>query len=180
MKFTETKLKGAFVVELTKLTDERGFFARSWCKQEMEAHGLKTNIVQINTSLSLKKGTLRGMHYQKHPYEETKLVRCTRGAIFDVIVDLRKDSPTFKQWFGIELNENNHTMLYIPEKFAHGFITLTDNCEITYLNTQFYHREVSMELRYNEPEFNIIWPLPVSLISEKDKNAPDFNIELLP
>lgn len=180
MIFTETKLKGAFVIEITKLFDERGFFGRSWCKNEMEANGLNTNIVQVNTSLSIKKGTLRGMHYQKHPYEETKLVRCTKGAIYDVIIDLRPNSPTFKEWIGIELNEGNHKMLYIPEKFAHGFITLRDNSEITYFNTQFYHPESSMELRYNDPVFNIEWPLDVASISFKDENAPDYNEDLLP
>jgi dTDP-4-dehydrorhamnose 3,5-epimerase len=180
MIFTETKLKGAFVIEITKLIDERGFFGRSWCKNEMEANGLKTNIVQVNTSLSIKKGTLRGMHYQKHPHEETKLVRCTRGAIYDVIIDLRQDSASYKEWFGVELNEDNHKMLYVPEKFAHGFITLKDNSEITYFNTQFYSLEASVELRYNDPQFNIKWPLDANVISIKDKNASDFNESMLP
>lgn len=180
MIFTETKLKGAYTIEIEKLVDERGFFGRSWCKNEMEAHGLKTNIVQVNTSLSLKKGTLRGMHYQKRPYEETKLVRCTKGAIYDVIIDLRPDSETYLKWVGIELNENNHRMLYIPERFAHGFITLKNNSEITYFNTQFYHPESSKELRYNDPVFNIYWPSDIKVISLKDNNAPDFNDSMLP
>lgn len=180
MIFSETKLKGAFVIEIAKIKDERGFFGRSWCKNEMEGHGLNTNIVQVNTSLSLKKGTVRGMHYQKHPHEETKLVRCTKGAIYDVMIDLRPDSATYMEWFGIELNENNHKMLYIPEKFAHGFITLKSNSEITYFNTQFYYPEASTELRYNDPQFNIEWPLEAKVISYKDKNAPDFDESMLP
>lgn len=180
MIFTETKLKGAFVIEIKKLEDERGFFGRSWCKKEMEEHGLNANVVQVNTSLSYKKGTVRGLHYQKHPYEETKLVRCTKGAIFDVIVDLRPDSPTYKEWFGIELNENNHKMLYVPEKFAQGFITLEDNSEMTYFTTQFFAPDAAIGLRYNDPQFNIAWPIEPKIVSEKDKEAPDFNESMVP
>ncbi len=180
MIFKETKLKGAFVIEMEKLQDERGFFGRSWCKEEFEANGLNANIVQVNTSLSYKKGTLRGLHYQKNPYEETKLIRCTKGAIFDVIIDLRPNSPTFKNWFGIELNESNHKMLYVPEKFAQGFITLEDNSEITYFATQFYESGYDCGLRYNDPQFNIKWPLSATVISPKDKNAQDFNKSMIP
>ena len=132
MKFTETNLKGAFIIEVNKLEDARGFFGRLWCHDEMKNHNLKTNIIQANVSFNKYKGTLRGMHFQCHPYQETKLVRCTKGAVYDVIIDLRPDSQTFKKWFGVELNENNFKMIYVPENFAHGFITLIDNSEVYY------------------------------------------------
>ncbi len=180
MIFTETKLKGAYIVEIKQLSDERGFFGRSWCKREMEEHGLNGNVVQANTSLSKYKGTMRGMHYQKHPYEETKFLRCTKGAVYDVIVDLRKDSPTFLQWIGMELTEDNYKMIYVPEKFAHGFVTLTDNSEVTYLVTQFYTPGAEAGLRYNDEKLNIQWPVPVTVVSEKDKIHPDFDVSLLP
>ena len=180
MKFNETELKGAFVLEINQLTDERGFFGRSWCKREMEEHGLNGNVVQANTSFSKTKGTLRGMHYQKHPHEETKLIRCTKGAIYDVIVDLRKDSPTYLKWFGIELSENNYKMLYVPEKFAHGFITLTDDAEVTYLVTEYYTPGAEAGLRFNDPKLKIDWPLDVTVISEKDRQHPDFDESVLP
>ncbi|MEL7585542.1 MAG: dTDP-4-dehydrorhamnose 3,5-epimerase [Prolixibacteraceae bacterium] len=180
MIFEETKLKGAFIIKIKQLTDERGFFGRSWCKKEMEEHGLNGNVVQSNTSLSATKGTLRGMHYQKHPYQETKLIRCTKGAIYDVIVDLRKDSPTFLQWIGVELTADNYTMLYVPENFAHGFITLTDNSEVTYLVTAYYTPGAEAGLRYNDPRLAINWPAEVTSISEKDSNHPDFEDSLLP
>ncbi|KOH46940.1 dTDP-4-dehydrorhamnose 3,5-epimerase [Sunxiuqinia dokdonensis] len=180
MKFNETELKGAFVLEINQLTDERGFFGRSWCKREMEEHGLNGNVVQANTSFSKTKGTLRGMHYQKHPHEETKLIRCTKGAIYDVIVDLRKDSPTYLKWFGIELSENNYKMLYVPEKFAHGFISLTDDAEVTYLVTEYYTPGAEAGLRFNDPKLKIDWPLDVTVISEKDRQHPDFDESVLP
>src|SRR5690554_1269228 len=174
MIFTETSLKGAFILEIKKLEDERGFFGRSWCKKEMEDHGLNGNVVQANTSLSMKKGTFRGFHFQKHPYEETKLIRCTRGAIYDIIIDLRKESPTFMQWFGAELTEDNYTMVYIPENFAHGFLTLTDNAEVYYLVTYLYTPNAEGGIRYDDPALNINWPIPVTVVSEKDKSHPDF------
>jgi len=174
MKFTETELKGAYVIEIEKLTDERGFFARSWCRKEFEAHGLKSGVVQANVSYNIKKGTLRGMHYQITPYEETKLVRCTRGAIYDVIIDLRPDSVTYKKWFGIELTENNYKMLFVPEKFGHGFQALKDDTEVTYQVSQLYTPGAERGIRANDPVFNIDWPLEVKVISEKDKNWPDF------
>jgi dTDP-4-dehydrorhamnose 3,5-epimerase len=180
MIFTETKLKGAFIAEIKQLKDERGFFGRSWCRKEMEEHGLNGNVVQANTSLTLKKGTIRGMHYQKHPYEETKFMRCTKGAIYDVIIDLRKDSPTFMQWLGVELTEDNYKMLYVPEKFAHGFMTLKDHSEVTYLVTQFYTPGAEAGIRYNDPGFNIQWPVPVEVVSEKDLSHPDFDLSILP
>ncbi len=175
MIFTETKLKGAYVLEIKKLTDDRGFFGRSWCKSEMEEHGLNGNVVQANTSLSKKKGTIRGMHYQKHPHEETKLIRCTRGAVYDVIIDLREDSPTYMQWVGVELTEDNYKMVYVPENFAHGFLTLTDNAEVYYLVTNYYTPNAESGIRYNDPAFNIQWPSSVNIVSDKDKSHPDFN-----
>jgi len=180
MIFEETKLKGAFVIQIKQLSDDRGFFGRSWCKKEMEEHGLNGNVVQANTSLSKYKGTLRGMHYQKHPFEETKLIRCTKGAVYDVIIDLRKDSATYRQWFGIELTEDNYTMLYVPEKFAHGFVTLKDLAEVTYLVTEYYTPGAEAGLRYNDPAFGIAWPEEVRFMSGKDNSHPDFNESLLP
>ncbi len=176
MKFTETKLKGAFIIEVEKLEDERGFFGRSWCANEMKAHGLNTNICQANFSVNKAKATLRGMHYQVAPYQETKMVRCTRGSIYDVIIDLRTDSPTFKKWIAVELTQDNYKMIYIPEDFAHGFITLVDNTEITYLMTEFYMPRASATIRWNDPMFNVKWPLEPAYISGKDKSQPDFKI----
>lgn len=179
MIFTEIKLPGAFIIEIIQLSDERGFFGRSWCKREMEEHGLNGNVVQANTSLSKLKGTVRGFHYQMPPYEETKLIRCTRGAIYDVIIDLRKESPTFMQSFGIELTDKNYKMLYVPERFGHAFVTLKDDTEVTYLVTQFYTPGAEGGIRFDDPLFNIQWPVPVKVVSEKDKNHPDFNIDFI-
>jgi dTDP-4-dehydrorhamnose 3,5-epimerase len=174
VKFTETKLKGAFVVEIEKLSDARGFFARSWCRKEFEAHGLTSGIVQANVSYNHKKGTLRGMHYQIAPYQESKLIRCTRGAIYDVIIDLRSDAPTYKQWTGVELTADNYTMLFVPEDFAHGFQTLTDETEITYQVSQFYTPGSEKGIRFDDPAFDIEWPLEVTKISDKDRTWTDF------
>lgn len=176
MIFIETKLKGAFIIEIEKLEDERGFFGRSWCKNEMKEHGINVNILQANISFNKWKGTLRGMHYQVAPHQEAKLVRCSRGNIYDVIIDLRKDSPTFKQWIGVELTQDNYKMLYVPEDFAHGFITLEDNCEISYLMSEFYVPGAGATIRWNDPLFQIEWPSEPVVISEKDKNQPDFKI----
>lgn len=174
MKFTETKLKGAFIVEIEKLTDDRGFFARAWCRKEFEAHGLTSAVVQANVSFNRKRGTLRGMHYQIAPFQESKLIRCTRGAIYDVIIDLRPESPTYKKWIGVELTADNYTLFFVPEDFAHGFITLMDDTEITYQVSQFYTPGSEKGIRFNDPTFNIQWPLEVSVISDKDSNWPDF------
>jgi len=178
MIFKETKLKGAFVVEIEKLEDGRGFFARSWCETEFAEHGLNPRLVQCNISFNERQGTLRGIHYQAVPYEEAKLVRCTRGAIFDVIIDLRLDSPTLAQWIGIELTAENHRMLYIPEGFAHGFQTLKDNTELTYHVSRFYMPKAEQGVRYNDPAFGIKWPMEVRVISEKDKAWSDYVTDL--
>ena len=170
MTFTETKLKGAFIIDLEPIQDERGFFARTWCKKEFEAHGLNPNLVQCNTSFNKKKGTLRGMHYQTTPYEEAKLVRCTMGAVYDVIIDLRQESKTYMQWFAFELTAENRKMLYVPEGLAHGFQTLEDNSEVFYQMTEFYHPEHARGIRCDDPLFAIEWPLPIEVISRKDNN----------
>ena len=174
MLFTETKLKGAFIIEIEKLEDERGFFGRSWCVSEMNGHGINVNIKQANVSFNKTKGTLRGMHYQKSPWQEAKLIRCSSGSIFDVIIDLRKNSPTYKEWIGAELSQDNYKMLYVPKDFAHGFITLEDNCEVSYLMSEFYVPGAGVTIRWNDPLFNIQWPLEPINISDKDKAQPDF------
>ena len=174
MLFRETKLKGAYLLNLELIEDQRGFFSRLWCKKELEAMNLNADVVQSNISYNKKKGTLRGLHFQKAPYEETKYVRCTKGSIYDVVVDLRPDSPTFKQWFGVELSEENATMLYVPKGFAHGYLALEDHTEVTYFVTQFYNSEAESGVRHNDPAFNIKWPIAITEISEKDKNRPDF------
>lgn len=179
MIFTPTKLQGAYILEVKKIEDERGFFGRSWCKRELEDHGLNANVVQANVSYNKVKGTLRGMHFQKAPHQETKLVRCTRGAIYDVIIDLRPNSPTYKQWIGVELTENNYRMLFVPEDFAHGFITLEDNTEVTYQVTQYYTPGAEGGIRWNDPAFNIEWPIPPVVVSGKDQVHPDFEDTLL-
>lgn len=174
MLFHETELKGAFIIEVKKLEDERGFFGRSFCMKEFEEHGLNPAVVQANVSYNKKKATLRGMHYQVSPYEETKLVRCVRGAIYDVIIDLRKDSETYRKWIGVELTEGSYRMLFVPEGFAHGFITLKDETEVIYQVSQFYTPGSEKGLRWNDPAFQIEWPLTPEIISEKDKSHPDY------
>ena len=174
MIFTETKLKGAFLIEPERLEDERGFFARSWCQREFEAHGLNPRLVQCSISFSKQKGTLRGMHYQLSPAEEPKLVRCTNGSIYDAIIDLRPESPTFKQYFGLTLTADNHKMLYVPESFAHGFLTLEDNSEVFYQMSEFYSAEHARGVRWNDPAFGIEWPLAPSTMSDRDRNCLDF------
>lgn len=174
MKFTQTKLSGAYIIQLEKREDSRGFFARTFCANEMTDHGLESKIVQTNMSRTMKKGTVRGMHFQTAPHQETKLVRCTRGSIYDVIIDIRPDSPTYKQWIGVELSAQNHTMLFVPRDFAHGFITLEDDCEVMYEVSEFYSPGFEGGIRYNDPAINIAWPIPVSDVSEKDAAHPDF------
>jgi len=172
MVFTETKLKGLFIIEPELVKDERGFFARTWCGREFEAHGLNIRLVQCNISFNHKKGTLRGMHYQVEPHAEAKLVRCTRGAIYDVALDLRPDSPTFRQWLSVELTAENRLQLYIPEGLAHGFQTLEDNTEVFYQMSEFHHPESARGVRWNDPAFGIFWALPVTIVSEKDMAYP--------
>jgi dTDP-4-dehydrorhamnose 3,5-epimerase len=174
MIFTETKLPGVFIIEIEKREDERGFFARAWCKKEFEAHGLNLDWVQANLAFSKRRGTLRGLHYQIAPYEEAKLMRCIRGAIYDVIIDLRPESPTYKRWLGVELTADNHKMLYVPEGFAHGYQTLMDNTETFYQASQFYSPESERGLRYDDPAFAIEWPIDVQVISDKDKSWSDY------
>lgn len=179
MHFRETPLKGAFLIEIAKIGDERGFFGRSWCKKEMQQAGLETDIAQINTSFSRTKGTLRGLHFQVAPHQEGKLIRCTRGAVYDVIVDLRPESATFCQWFGAELTADNHVALYSPKGFAQGFMTLTDDAEITYFASDFYAPGKDRGVRWNDPRLGIRWPGEPVVISDKDKNWPDVTAEVL-
>ena len=174
MIFKETKLKGAYVIEINPIEDERGFFARSFCAKEFKEHGLNQNIAQCNISYNGKKGTLRGMHYQAAPHEEAKLVRCTMGAIYDVIIDLRPDSSTFKKWIGVELTKENRRMLYVPEGFAHGFQTLEDHTEVLYQMSEFHHPEWARGVRWNDPTFGIFWPVNVEIISIGDQQYLDF------
>jgi len=169
MIFTETKLPGAYVIDMECKKDERGFFARAFCQQEFEAHGLKPVIAQANVAFNHKKGTLRGMHFQYPPAAETKLVRCTRGAILDIIVDLRPESATYLQHLAIELNEANHRALYVPERFAHGYQVLQDGTETSYQVGEFYTPSAEGGLLYNDPRLGLVWPLPVTVISEKDQ-----------
>ncbi len=172
MRFIETELKGAYIIELEEKHDHRGFFARTFCAQEFEEHGLKPAVAQCNLSFNYKKGTLRGMHYQTPPAAETKLVRCVKGEIYDVIIDMRPESPTFLQHIGVELTADNHRALYVPEMFAHGYQALTDGAEVLYQVGEFYTPGYEKGLRYNDPFFNIQWPMEVTEISEKDLNWP--------
>lgn len=174
MLFRETKLRGAFIIELQKHEDGRGFFARSWCQKEFEAHGLNQRMVQCNVSLNKVKGTIRGMHYQVPPCAEAKLVRCTRGAIYDVIIDLRRESPTYKQHLSVVLSSNTYEAIFIPEGFAHGFQTLEDNSEVFYQMSEFYAPKHQRGLRYNDPAFKISWPVEDTVISDRDRNYEDF------
>ena len=174
MRFLETRLSGVFEIRPELIQDERGFFARSWCQQEFSTHGLNSRLVQCNISGSLRKGTLRGMHYQVAPFAESKLVRCTRGSIFDVAVDLRPDSPTYKQWTAAILSAKNHHMLCIPEGCAHGFLTLEDDCEVFYQMSEFYHPETARGVRWNDSAFGIEWPGTAEVISARDASYPDF------
>lgn len=174
MKFIPAGLAGVHVIEPERLEDERGYFARTFCRDEFAAHGLNPQLMQCNVSFNLKKGTLRGMHYQARPHEEAKLVRCTRGAIFDVIIDIRADSPTFRKWFAIELSATNGRMLYIPEGFAHGFQTLEDGSEVFYQMSEKYFPESARGIRWNDPAIGIHWLLVDPVISQRDAGFSDF------
>jgi len=169
MIFTETKLKGAFVIDIEARDDSRGFFARTFCQHEFEAHGLKPIIAQTNIAFNHQKGTLRGMHFQFPPAVETKLVRCTRGAILDIIVDLRPESPTYLQHVAVELSEDNYRALYVPERFAHGYQVLRDKTETSYQVGEFYAPGSEGGLLYNDPRLALQWPLPITVVSEKDQ-----------
>jgi len=172
MKFIETSLNGAYVIELEPTFDHRGFLARSWCAEEFARQGLASTFVQCNTSYNLHKGTLRGLHYQAAPYAEAKLIRCTRGSVFDVLVDLRKASETYLKWFSVELTQDNLKMLYVPEGMAHGFQTLQDNTELFYQMSQPYKAECARGVRWNDPQLNINWPLEKMILSERDQALP--------
>ena len=175
MIFQETRLKGAYVIELELKRDERGFFARTWDREEFKKRGLAPEIVQSNLSFNRKAGTLRGMHYQVAPHEETKLIRCTRGAIYDVIIDLRATSPTYRKWSAFELTEDNYKMLYVPKGFANGFQTLTGNVEVVYHVSEFYSPASERGVRWDDPQFGVKWPdVPIRTMSEKDRNWPDY------
>jgi dTDP-4-dehydrorhamnose 3,5-epimerase len=173
MKFTGTPLKGSFEIDIQLFKDDRGWFARTWCKKEFQQIGHEKEWVQLNHSFTAKKGALRGLHFQYPPYGEIKMVRCIAGAVFDVIVDIRNGSSTFLNWFGLELSAANKKMLYIPEGFAHGFQTLTDNVELIYHHSSYYVPGYEGGLRYDDKKLNIQWPLPVTEISERDKQYPD-------
>lgn len=174
MIFHETKLKDAFILDLEKRGDHRGFFARTFCADEFKKHGLNTSFVQGNMSLSTEKHTLRGMHFQVDGAEEAKLIRCTKGAILDVIIDIRKDSPSYCEHIAVELTEDNYRQLYVPEGFAHGFITLTETIEVSYLVSEFYTPGKESGIRWNDPLFNIQWPTDSPILSEKDATHPDY------
>lgn len=176
LAFSETGLAGAFVVDLNPIEDSRGFFARSWCTREFEERGLNPRLVQCNISRNRSRGTLRGMHYQLAPHAEAKLVRCTMGGIHDVIVDLRPESRTYLRWFGTELSADNHRALYVPEGFAHGFLTLTDESEVSYQMSEFYAPDFARGFRWNDPAVAITWPGPVIVISDRDRDYPDLHV----
>lgn len=176
MIFTETKIEGAIIIEPELLTDERGFFARSFCKEEFEKHGLETSLVQCNISYNKKKGTLRGMHYQAPPHDEVKIVSCTHGAIFDVILDLRKDSKTYCQWVAVELTDENFKMLYVPKGCAHGFQTLKNETVVYYQMTEFFHPECAKGVHWDDPAFGIKWQTGKKIISERDNQYSKYSL----
>lgn len=174
MKFSPTALAGACIIDIEPVPDERGFFARSWCREEFARHGLNPDLVQCSVSFNKKRGTLRGVHYQAKPHEETKVVRCTRGVIYDVIVDLRPESSTFRKWIAVELSADNRRMLYIPAGLAHGFQSLADDTEVFYQISTPYHPESARGVRWDDPAFGIEWPVTERVISDKDRQYPDF------
>jgi len=175
MKFKETSLPGVFVIEVEPIYDKRGFFARTWSRDLFEAKGLNSSLSQISISFNMKRGTLRGLHYQEKPYQEAKLVRCTAGAIYDVVLDLRSDSRTFKQWTAVNLAASSRTAIYIPEGCAHGFQTLEDETEVLYQISEAYHPESARGVRWDDPNFDISWPLAERIMSERDESFPNFS-----
>jgi len=174
MEFRKTKLPGVFEIYIEAKPDERGFFARTWCQREFESWRLTGQFVQASLSFNERKGTLRGLHYQIAPYEETKLIRCTQGAIYDVVLDLRPESPAFKDWVGVELTAEKRNMVYVPEGCAHGFLTMEDRSEVIYQMSQFQNAESARGVRWNDPAFQIKWPARVEVISERDQTYPNF------
>jgi len=180
VKLTPVPLRGAWLIDVERIEDERGFFARTWSAEELAAAGLSTTLVQCSISFNHRRGTLRGMHYQADPHGETKLVRCTMGAVWDVVVDLRRQSPTFRQWFGAELSAENRRTLYIPPGFAHGFITLTDATEVLYQMGTPYVPEAARGVRWNDPAFGIDWPFAPAVIAERDARYADFGEATVP
>ncbi len=176
MIFFRLPLEGVFLIEPERKEDERGFFARTFCQREFEAQGLTFSVRQCSVSFNKKRGTLRGMHFQREPYQETKLIRCTQGAIYDVVIDLRPQSPTFRKWAAAELTAENHHLLYVPEGFAHGFLTLAPATEIFYQISEFYRPDHAAGVRWDDPVFGIDWPAPVHVISARDRTYPDFPI----
>jgi len=178
MIFTETDLSGAYIIEIDRLEDERGFFGRTWDQKEFEKHGLNSKIVQCNISYNKEKGTLRGMHYQLNPFEEAKIIRCVKGKIYDVIIDIRPESKNFKKWFGVELTENNYKMIYIPEGFAHGFQSLVDKTEVFYQMTQLYMKKYARGIKWNDEDVGIKWPMTNVILSKRDSQLPTLNEQL--
>ncbi len=177
MKFSQTNLPGVILIDVEPINDERGMFARVWCKEEFKQAGLSTELSQFSISYNKSRGTLRGMHYQLPPHAETKVIRCTQGSVYDVVIDLRANSPTYKQWYGCELSAQNHRMLHIPEGLAHGFITLVDNTEMLYQISVSYAAQSAHGVRWDDPSFNINWPLLPMIISARDTSYPDFDSE---
>lgn len=177
MIFRQTKLSGVFEIEIEPKADQRGFFARSWCQKEFEEHGLNPRLVQCNVSFNKDKGTLRGMHYQAAPHAEVKVVRCTQGAIYDVVLDLRPQSPTLKEWISVVLTSAKRNMVYIPEGCAHGFLSLENDTEIFYQMSEFYDAQSARGVRWDDPAFTIVWPAKVQVISERDRTYPNFETE---
>ena len=174
MRFTETALAGAFVIDLEPFNDERGFFSRAFCREEFLKHGLNPNVAQCNLSYNHQAATLRGMHFQRPPHAEAKLIRCIAGVIYDVFIDLRPSSRTYCQWAGVELSAKNRRMVYVPEQFAHGYLTLEAGSEVLYQVSTSYHRESEGGVRWDDPTFQIRWPLAPRLLSVKDQAYPDF------
>jgi dTDP-4-dehydrorhamnose 3,5-epimerase len=177
MLFHETPISSAYVIEPQRIHDDRGFFARLWCVEELSKQGLCTTIRQTNIGVSTRKGTLRGLHFQRAPHAEVKIVRCPRGAIFDVVVDLRADSPTLRRWHGVELSQDNQLALYVPEGCATGYLTLTDDTEIYYHTSAAFHPASASGVRYDDPAFGIAWPGPALVMSEQDRSWPDFHLQ---
>jgi dTDP-4-dehydrorhamnose 3,5-epimerase len=177
VRFTEAAIGGVYVIDIEPVEDHRGFFARTFCEDELRARGLETHIAQSSIAVTARKGTLRGMHYQREPWGEVKLVRCTRGAVYDAVIDLRPRSSTFRQWFAVELTADNRRLLYVPKGLAHGYQTLEDDTEISYQMSTPYHPEAAAGVRWNDPAFGVRWPIDVTAIADRDAAYPDFPLD---